>query len=65
MDTFVWILLAVLYLTMLFVLGLATLRKGHVALFWLGIIFPVLWVVGALMAPAPGVASAETRARPQ
>ena len=62
MDIFVWILLAALYLTMLFVLGMTTLRNGHVVLFWVGIFFPVLWIVGALMAPAPGVASAETRA---
>ena len=40
MSTFLWFLLVVLYLTALFVLGLATLRKGHTALFWFGIIFP-------------------------
>ena len=61
MSTFLWILLGILYLTALFVLGLATLRKGHTALFWLGIIFPVLWIVGALMAPTPA-AAAEARA---
>ncbi len=61
MSTFLWILLGILYLTALFVLGLSTLRKGHTALFWLGIIFPVLWIVGALMAPTPAVA-AEARA---
>ena len=57
MSTFLWILLGILYLTALFVLGLSTLRKGHTALFWLGIIFPVLWIVGALMAPTPAVAA--------
>ena len=36
MSAWLWILLGVLYLTALFVLGLATLRKGHTALFWLG-----------------------------
>lgn len=46
---FLWILLGVLYLTALIVLGLATLRKGHTVLFWVGIIFPLLWIVGALM----------------
>jgi hypothetical protein len=61
MSTFLWILLAVLYLTALIVLGLATLRKGHTALFWIGIIFPVLWIVGALMAPTPRAVAAEAR----
>lgn len=61
MSTFMWFLLAVLYLTALVVLGLSTLRKGHTALFWFGIIFPILWIVGALMAPTPAVAAAEAR----
>ena len=39
-----WILLGVLYLTALFVLGLATLREGHTVLFWVGIILPFLWI---------------------
>jgi hypothetical protein len=51
-----WILLAALYLTALFVLGLATLRKGHYVLFWVGIIFPFLWIIGALMQPTPRAA---------
>ena len=62
MSTFVWFLLAALYLTALIVLGLTTLRKGHTALFWFGIIFPILWIVGALMAPTAGVAAADSRA---
>ena len=61
MSTFLWFLLVVLYLTALIVLGLTTLRKGHTALFWFGIIFPVLWIVGALMAPTAKVAAAEAR----
>ena len=56
MSTFLWILLAVVYLTALFVLGLSTLRKGHVLLFFLGIVFPILWIVGALMGPTPRAA---------
>jgi len=59
MSTFVWVLLCVLYLTALVVLGLATLRKGHTVLFWFGILFPLLWIIGALMAPTPEVAAAE------
>ena len=61
MSTWLFILLGVLYLTALFVLGLATLRKGHTVLFWLGILFPLLWIVGALMRPTPAAAAAEAR----
>jgi hypothetical protein len=60
MSTLLWILLAAVYLAALFVLGLTTLRKGHTALFWFGILFPVLWIVGALMGPTPKAAQAGT-----
>jgi hypothetical protein len=56
MSTFVWLVLAAVYLAALALLGLTTLRKGHTVLFWLGIIFPVLWIVGAVMAPSPRAA---------
>jgi hypothetical protein len=59
MSTFLWIVLVAIYLTALISLGAMTLRKGHTLLFIVGIIFPILWVVGAVMAPtrrAPGVA---------
>jgi hypothetical protein len=46
-----WILLAALYLTLFVLLGMATLRKGHYFLFFVGIIFPILWIVGALLGP--------------
>jgi hypothetical protein len=62
MSTFVWFVLGVVYLTALIVLGLATLRKGHTALFWFGIFLPILWIVGALMAPTPKAAAAEAQA---
>jgi hypothetical protein len=58
MSTLVWLLLAFLYFALFVTLALATLRKGHIALFWVGIIFPVLWIFGALMAPT---ARAEAR----
>ena len=51
MSTFLWLLLVVLYFVALVVLGMATLRKGHTVLFWVGFILPVLWIVGALMQP--------------
>jgi hypothetical protein len=60
--TFVWILLGVLYIVLLVSLGLTTLRKGHTALFVFGIFFPLLWIIGAIMAPTPAVAAADARA---
>lgn len=60
MSTFLWIILVVLYLTALVSLGLATLRKGHTVLFWVGIIFPVLWIIGALMQPTSKAVAAES-----
>lgn len=63
--TFLWIILGVLYIALWVTLGMTTLRKGHTALFWIGIIFPVLWIVGAIMQPTPGVAAPESRARLQ
>jgi hypothetical protein len=60
--TFLWIVLVVLYFTLLVSLGLATLRKGHTVLFIVGIFIPVLWIVGAIMEPTPAVSAAESRA---
>ena len=59
--TFLWILLGVLYIALWVTLGMTTLRKGHTALFWFGIILPVLWIVGAIMQPTPQVAAAQAR----
>ena len=42
----------ILYLVILFTLGLMTLRKGHGWLFFFGIFFPFLWLIGALIGPA-------------
>jgi hypothetical protein len=53
MDVILWILLGTLYLVCLVVLGLTTLRKGHAVLFWVGIFFPILWLIGAVIAPTP------------
>ena len=61
--TFLWIMLGVLYIVLLVWLGMATLRKGHTALFVLGIFFPLVWVVGALMAPTSAAAAVEARGR--
>jgi hypothetical protein len=55
--TFLWITLSVLYVACLISLGLTTLRRGHYLLFWVGLIFPILWIVGALIAPTPRAAA--------
>jgi hypothetical protein len=56
-----WILLGALYLTLFFLLGLATLRKGHYFLFFVGIIFPFLWIIGALLGPTQSAEAAGVR----
>jgi hypothetical protein len=58
MSSILWIVFAALYLAVWFFFGLSTLRKGHTALFWIGIFFPILWIIGALMAPTPRAAGA-------
>ncbi len=58
MSTFLWITLVTLYLVALVSLGFATLRNGHVWLFVFGIVFPLLWIMGALMDPSPRATSA-------
>ena len=67
MSTILWILtgvlLGVLYLTTLIVVGLATLSKGHTVLFFAGFVFPLLWIVGAIMGPKPRMSAAEARNR--
>ena len=40
-----------LYLTILFTLGLMTLRNGHGWMFFFGIFLPILWIFGAFMRP--------------
>jgi hypothetical protein len=41
----------ILYLVLVFTLGLMTLRNGHGWMFFFGIFFPILWIVGAFMKP--------------
>jgi hypothetical protein len=40
---------AVLYVVLLVTLGVMTLRNGHGWLFFFGIFFPLLWIIGAIM----------------
>ena len=41
----------IVYVIVLFTLGLTTLRNGHGWMFFFGIVFPVLWLIGAFMEP--------------
>jgi hypothetical protein len=44
--------LGILYVVLLVTLGVMTLRNRHGWLFFFGIFFPILWIVGAVMRPA-------------
>jgi hypothetical protein len=46
-----WIGGGVLYLVLLFTLGVLTIRKGHWVMFLVGIPLPVFWLIGAVMRP--------------
>jgi hypothetical protein len=50
MSTLLWLLLSFLYFGLFVTLALTTLRNGRGSV-WVGIIFPVLWIVGAVMPP--------------
>ena len=52
-----WILLGIVYVVCWVSLGLTTFRKGHYVMFWVGFVFPILWIVGALIEPTPGAAA--------
>ena len=43
--------LGIIYLILLITAGVLTLRNRHIVLFILGIIFPLLWIIGAIMSP--------------
>jgi hypothetical protein len=54
LDWFFTSLLAVLYITLVFTVAMLTFQKGHYLLGWVGIIFPFLWLIGAVLPPRPG-----------
>lgn len=57
-----WILLGIVYVVCWVSLGLATFRKGHYVMFWVGFVFPILWIVGALIGPRTSSAARGTGA---
>lgn len=46
-----YILLGAIYLVLMITFGVLTIRKGHWVLFIVGIIFPLLWLIGAVLPP--------------
>ena len=43
------VLLGCIYLVLLFVFAVLSFRKGHWVLGLIGFVFPVLWIVGAML----------------
>ena len=43
------ILLGCIYLVLLFVFAVLSFRKGHWVLGLVGFVFPILWIVGAML----------------
>ena len=41
----------IIYIVLLVVFGVLSIRKGHWVMFILGIFFPLFWLIGALMPP--------------
>jgi uncharacterized membrane protein len=41
--------LGIIYLVLLFVFAVLSFRKGHWVLGLIGFIFPLLWIIGALL----------------
>ena len=57
MTVLEWILissLALIYIALLFTVATVTFRKGHIVLFIIGFIFPLLWLVGAMIPAKSG-----------
>lgn len=44
----------ILYIALVLTTGVMTYQKGRIGLFLLGFIFPVLWIIGAMMSPKVG-----------
>ena len=47
------ITLSILYLVLIFTLALLSFRKGHWVLGLIGFVFPVLWLIGAILPARP------------
>jgi hypothetical protein len=47
----VWYGLGILYFVLVITLGVMSIRKGHWVMFLIGFIFPLFWLIGAIMPP--------------
>jgi hypothetical protein len=43
--------LGIIYVVLLVVLGVKTVRNGHWVLFIIGFFIPLVWIVGGMLAP--------------
>lgn len=62
MSVLEWILIVILmaiYLTCLFTIVAVTFRKGHWVLGILGFVFPLFWLIGAVLPPTEKAVGAE------
>ena len=50
-DAGIFIGFGILYFVLLVTLGIISIRKGHWVMFLIGIIFPLFWLIGALLPP--------------
>ena len=54
MEWFLWFLLFSFYITCLFTVCIMTFQKGHIVLGIVGIFFPFLWLIGAILPAKKG-----------
>lgn len=54
MEWFLSVMLIGIYVTALFTVCALTFRKGHTVLGIVGIFFPLLWLIGAILPPKAG-----------
>lgn len=53
-EWILWVMLVCVYLVALFTVCVLTFRKGYVLLGILGIFFPFLWLIGAVLPAKSG-----------
>ena len=46
-----WIGLGIIYFILLVTLGVMSFRKGHWVMGLIGFVFPLFWLIGAMMQP--------------
>ena len=57
MSLLLWFAVSTLYLVLILTVGIRTFRNGHSILFFGGIVFPILWMIGTIMGPTSEVAA--------